>query len=124
MQLVKPITIAEALCSAVALLSLTPDYVSVLASTVIIPKFNNDSFMITGTQTLEYTNETTLQVPYKNGTATIAIDEYKKCVTNSNERIKDSLDRAGSNILDYSERLAYLQSLGMEGCIIFNTANR
>lgn len=108
---------------AVALVVLSSMPGHVFGSTVMIPTFDNDSFYITGTRTVDYTNGTTLQVPYKNGTATIAIGEYKKCVTNSNERIKDTLDRAGSNILDYSERLAYLQSLGMEGCLIFNSAN-
>jgi hypothetical protein len=108
---------------ALVVLSSMPRDVYVFGSTVMIPTFDNDSFDITGTRTVDYTNETTLQVPYKNGTAVIAIDEYNKCVTNSNERIKDSLDRAGADILDYSEKLAYLQSLGMEGCLIFNSVN-
>jgi hypothetical protein len=116
--------IGAVIAGALVVLSSMPGHVYVFGSTVLIPTFDNDSFDITGTRTVDYTNGTTLQVPYKNGTATIAIDEYMKCVTNSNERIKDSLDRAGSNILDYSERLAYLQSLGMEGCLIFNSANK
>jgi hypothetical protein len=117
------ITIIGTLSAVAIVLSSMPGHVYVFGSTVMIPTFDNDSFDIAGTRIVDYTNGTTLQVPYKNGTAIIAIDEYNKCVTSSNERIKDSLERAGSDILDYSEKLAYLQSLGMEGCLIFNSVN-
>jgi hypothetical protein len=99
-------------------MSLSPGAVDVLASIILIPTFDSESSAIKGTQTIEYTNETTLQIPYKNGTATINIEEYKRCVADSNQRLDNSIDKTGSENFDY------LQSLGMEGCIIFNAANR
>lgn len=100
---------------AVALLSLnhTPGG-SVLASTIEVPTFDKSTFSITGTEIIDYTNETTLEVPYKNTTATIDIREYKQCVLDSNQVITRSVNDAESN-------LKYLQALGMEGCIIFNS---
>jgi hypothetical protein len=102
----------------VTLLSLLSGSVDVLSSKILIPTFDSDSSASTGTQTIEYTNETTLQIPYKNGTATIDIEEYKRCVADSNQRLINSVDSTGSKDFDY------LQSLSMEGCIIFNASNR
>lgn len=90
---------------------------NVLASTIEIPTYNTSTFSITGTRTIDYTDEIILAVPYKNSTASIGVEEYRQCVINSNQMVIKSVNEDAENI-------KYLQALGMEGCIIFNSGKQ
>lgn len=86
----------------------------VMASTIEVPTFETTNFKSNGTRTIDYTDGTTLEVPYKNSTRTIGIEEYKQCVVDSNQMVMKSVNQG-------AEKIKYLQALGMEGCIIFNS---
>lgn len=87
----------------------------VLASTIEVPTLDTSNFISNGTRTIDYTDKTTLEVPYKNSTRTIDIEEYRQCIINSNQRVIKSVNDAGLNTPEYTKNIKNLQTLGMEG---------
>jgi hypothetical protein len=94
-----------------------------MAKTIEIPIFDTRTFLPNGTRTMDYSDETTLEVFHRNTSATIDVEENKRCVADTTQRIIASADTSKLNTPEHAEYIKHLKILGMEGCIIFNSRN-
>jgi hypothetical protein len=109
----------------------------VYAATVEIPTYTFDNytgygFTYNGTTTFGYNTTTpmtdafgntvnTTQVPYKNGTITLDLIGYDKCVKESNATIIADANLQGTNVPANQEDLKDSMINGMDTCIIRGT---
>lgn len=99
---------------------------NLFAAIVEIPTYDKTRFPITdpnGTTTIEYPDgAAVISVPYRNGTTTIDIAEYQKCMLNAEKTVEDTANLMGTNIEENSFK--FVEDDSMDFCILFNSENR
>ena len=96
------------------------------AAIVEIPTYDKTRFPITdpnGTTTIEYPDDAAvISVPYRNGTTTVDIAEYQKCMLNAEKTVEDTANLMGTNIEENSFK--FVEDDSMDFCILFNSENK
>jgi hypothetical protein len=96
------------------------------AATLEIPTYNKSMFPITdpnGTTTIDYPDGAVIiSVPYRNGTTSIDVIEYQKCMLNAEKTVEDTANLMGTNIQENSFK--FVKDDSMDFCILFNSMNR
>jgi hypothetical protein len=96
------------------------------AATLEIPTYDKTTFPITdpnGTTTIDYPDGAVIiSVPYRNGTTSIDVVEYQKCMLNAEKTVEDTANLMGTNIQENSFK--FVEDDSMDFCILFNNANR
>jgi hypothetical protein len=77
-----------------------------IAATLEIPTYDKSTFPITdpnGTTTIDYPDGAVIiRVPYRNGTTSIDVVEYQKCMLNTEKTVEDTANLMGTNIQENS----------------------
>jgi hypothetical protein len=96
------------------------------AATLEIPTYDKTTFPITdpnGTTTIDYPDGAVIiSVPYRNGTTSIDVIEYQKCMLNAEKTVEDTANLMGTNIQENSFK--FVEDDSMDFCIMFNSENR
>jgi hypothetical protein len=96
------------------------------AATLEIPTYDKTTFPITdpnGTTTIDYPDGAVIiSVPYRNGTTSIDVVEYQKCMLNAEKTVEDTANLMGTNIQENSFK--FVEDDSMDFCIMFNSENR
>ena len=96
------------------------------AAIIQIPTYDKTTFPITdpnGTTTIEYHDgAAVISVPYRNGTTSIDVAEYQKCMLNAEKTVEDTANLMGTNIQENSFK--FVEDDSMDFCILFNNENR
>jgi hypothetical protein len=96
------------------------------AATIEIPTYDKTTFPITdpnGTTTIDYPDGVAIiSVPYRNGTTSIDVAEYHKCMLDAEKTVNDAANLMGTNIQDNSFKV--VEDDSMDFCILFNSENR
>jgi hypothetical protein len=96
------------------------------AATLEIPTYDKTTFPITdpnGTTTIDYPDGAAIiSVPYRNGTTSIDVIEYQKCMLNAEKTVEDTANLMGTNIQENSFK--FVKDDSMDFCILFNSMNR
>ena len=96
------------------------------ASTIEVPTYDKTTFPITdpnGTTTIDYPDGAVIiSVPYRNGTTSIDVVEYQKCMLNAEKTVEDTANLMGTNIQENSFK--FVKDDSMDFCILFNSMNR
>ena len=96
------------------------------AATLEIPTYDKSMFPITdpnGTTTIDYPDGAVIiSVPYRNGTTSIDVIEYQKCMLNAEKTVEDTANLMGTNIQENSFK--FVKDDSMDFCILFNSMNR
>lgn len=96
------------------------------ASTIGIPTCDKTTFPITdpnGATMIDYPDGlVVISVPYRNGTTSIDVTEYQKCMLNAEKTGNDTANLMGTNIQGNSFKL--VEDDSMDFCIMFNSKNR
>ena len=96
------------------------------ASTIEIPTYDKTTFPITdpnGTTTIDYPDgSVVIGVPYRNGTTSIDVAEYQKCMLNAEKTVNDTANLMGTNIQGNSFK--FVEDDSMDFCILFNSEKR
>ena len=96
------------------------------AATLEIPTYDKTTFPITdpnGTTTIDYPDGAVIiSVPYRNGTTSIDVIEYQKCMLNAEKTVEDTANLMGTNIQENSFK--FVKDDSMDFCILFNSMNR
>ncbi len=96
------------------------------AATLEIPTYDKSMFPITdpnGTTTIDYPDGAVIiSVPYRNGTTSIDVIEYQKCMLNAEKTVEDTAKLIGTNIQENSFK--FVKDDSMDFCILFNSMNR
>jgi hypothetical protein len=76
-----------------------------------------------GTMTIEYPDSATvISVPYRNGTTSIDVEEYQKCMLNAEKTVEDTANLMGTNIQENSFK--FVEDDPMDFCILFNSEKK
>lgn len=96
------------------------------AATLEIPTYDKTTFPITdpnGTTTIDYPDGAVIiSVPYRNGTTSIDVVEYQKCMLNAEKTVEDTANLMGTNIQE--NPFKFVEDDSMDFCIMFNSENR
>ncbi len=96
------------------------------AATLEITTYDKSMFPITdpnGTTTIDYPDGAVIiSVPYRNGTTSIDVIEYQKCMLNAEKTVEDTAKLIGTNIQENSFK--FVKDDSMDFCILFNSMNR
>lgn len=96
------------------------------ASTIGIPTYDKTTFPLmdpNGTTTIDYPDGlVVISVPYRNGTTSIDVAEYQKCMLNAEKTVNDTANLMGTNIQGNSFK--FVEDDSMDFCILFNSENR
>jgi hypothetical protein len=96
------------------------------AATLEIPTYDKTTFPITGpngTTTIDYPDGAAIiSVPYRNGTTSIDVIEYQKCMLNAEKTVENTANLMGTNIQENSFK--FVKDDSMDFCILFNSMNR
>lgn len=97
-----------------------------IAATLEIPTYDKSTFPImdpNGTTTIDYPDGAVIiRVPYRNGTTSIDVVEYQKCMLNTEKTVEDTANLMRTNIQENS--FNFVEDDSMDFCILFNSANR
>jgi len=95
------------------------------AATLEIPIYDKTTFPITGpngTTTIDYPDGAIIiSVPYRNGTTSIDVVEYQKCMLNAEKTVNNAANLMGTNIQENSFK--FIEDDSMDFCILFNSGN-
>ena len=96
------------------------------ASTIDVPTYDKTTFPITdpnGTTTIDYPDgKAVINVPYRNGTTSIDVAEYQKCMLDAEKTVKNDANLMGTNVQENSFK--FIEDDSMDFCILFNSENR
>lgn len=96
------------------------------ASTIEVPTYDKTTFPITdpnGTTTIDYPDgKAVINVPYRNGTTSIDVAEYQKCMLDAEKTVKNDANLMGTNVQENSFK--FIEDDSMDFCILFNSENR
>src|SRR4029453_15763957 len=91
------------------------------AATLEIPTYDKTTFPITdpnGTMKINYPDGgAIINVPYRNGTTSIDVIEYQKCMLNAEKTVEDTANLMGTNIQENSFK--FVKDDSMDFCILF-----
>jgi hypothetical protein len=97
-----------------------------IASTLKIPTYDKTKFPITGpngTTTIDYPDGAiVIAIPYRNGTTSIDVAEYQKCMLDAEKTVNDTANLMGTNI--QANSFKFVEDDSMDFCILFNSENR
>jgi hypothetical protein len=97
-----------------------------IASTLKIPTYDKTTFPITGpngTTTIDYPDGAiVISIPYRNGTTSIDVAEYQKCMLDAEKTVNDTANLMGTNI--QANSFKFVEDDSMDFCILFNSENR
>jgi hypothetical protein len=63
-----------------------------------------------------------ISVPYRNGTTSIDVAEYQKCMLNAGKIVNNTANLMGTKIRENSFK--FVEDDPMDFCILFNSENR
>lgn len=63
-----------------------------------------------------------ISIPYRNGTTSIDIAEYQKCMMDAEKTVEDTANLMGTNIQE--NPFKFVEDDSMDFCILFNSENR
>jgi hypothetical protein len=96
------------------------------AATIEIPTYEKTTFPITdpnGTTMIDYPDgAVVISIPYRNGTTSIDVAEYQKCMLNAEKTVNNTANLMGTNIQENSFK--FVEDDSMDFCILFNSENR
>jgi hypothetical protein len=99
---------------------------NLFASTIEVPTYDKTTFPITdpnGTTTIDYPDgKAVINVPYRNGTTSIDVTEYQKCMLDAEKTVKNDANLMGTNVQENSSK--FIEDDSMDFCILFNSENR
>ena len=89
--------------------------------TINIPTYELDtdgSLMYNGTKTIEYSGEPNIEIPWRNTTITIDVNEYVTCVQDSESRYIQSGNELGTNLSIIGNRPVDILDSTMDTCLM------
>ena len=96
------------------------------SATIEIPTYEKTTFPITdpnGTTTIGYPDgAVVISIPYRNGTTSVDVAEYQKCMLNAEKTVNNTANLMGTNIHENSFK--FVEDDSMDFCILFNSENR